>query len=101
MPREFSRITQLVREVRVQRLQDISEQDAIAEGLEALTVFNDGPNKWSVQIGGGSLSAPTARETFALLWNSLHTKLGERWDDNPWIYALTFEVVRENIDRLG
>lgn len=41
---------------------------------------------------------PTAKFAFHLLWNSLHTKPGETWDDNPWIVALTFDVRMGNID---
>jgi hypothetical protein len=36
---------------------------------------------------------------FKALWETLHTKPGERWEDNPWIVAVSFDVHRGNIDR--
>lgn len=108
MPRWASRLTLTVTDVRTQRVQEISEEDAKAEGLYF--------RSWEVESGddmeyceGWSSDrfhafkhsvGETAREGFEDLWNSLHTKDGERWDDNPAIVALTFSVRRENIDRL-
>lgn len=70
-----------VTEVRVQRLQDISEDDAKAEGVEASVDRIDG--HYSV----------TAREQFEALWESIN---GERhgctWTDNPWVWAVSFKV---------
>jgi hypothetical protein len=81
MPRWASRLTLIVTDVRVQRLQDISEADAVAEGID-LPLKADQP--------------PTMR--FQSLWNSLHGP--EAWDANPWVVALTFDVHRGNIDAL-
>lgn len=107
MPRWASRLTLFVDAVRVQRLQDITEADAVAEGVRRLcedSKYDTGPNHFTVETGGlvgGSLNAPTARETYALLWDCLHENPGTRWHDNPWIYALTFRVARGNIDQLA
>lgn len=76
MPRRASRLTLPVTDVRVQRVQDISKVDAVAEGIERL-VGSKGPNHFSRQICGrwsGSFNAPTAQEVYADLWNSLHAK---------------------------
>lgn len=95
MPRWASRLTLVVEEVRVQRIQKISEADALAEGVE----FDPGPCDHARQscedIGcdGG-----TASGAYRVLWDSLHAKPGERWDDNPFVVALTFSVHRCNID---
>lgn len=82
MPRWASRLTLLVNEVRVQRLHEISAEDAAAEGIpfeaDALA-----PYEWSV-----------AR--FADLWNSIHGP--GAWDSNPWVAAISFDVQRGNID---
>ncbi|CDO34548.1 hypothetical protein [Novosphingobium sp. KN65.2] len=81
MPRWASRMFLNVTEVRVQRLQDISEADARAEGL-----------------GDQELDGMEARGWFRDLWDFLHTAEGERWEDNPWIVAVSFDVHHGNID---
>lgn len=91
MPRWASRLTLTVTDVRVQRLQAITDEDARAEGCSGCLGPNpDFPDEWD----------PTPREEFEQLWNSLHNKPGTTWADNPWIYAVTFEVMRVNIDSI-
>lgn len=84
MPREFSRLTLIVTGVRVQRLQEISEADAVAEGCPCQT--------------DDDLSGMEARGWFRDLWDSLNAKRAP-WDSNPWVVALTFEAHRCNIDQ--
>lgn len=86
MPRWASRLTLIVEGVKVEPLQAISEADALAEGM----TFPD-----AMQWG----SDP--RDAYAGLWSLLHTTEGQRWEDNPEVVALTFRVVRENIDRIA
>ncbi|MFN7185449.1 MAG: hypothetical protein ACK5VE_03650 [Alphaproteobacteria bacterium] len=98
MPRWASRLTLTVTDVRVQRVQDISEEDAVAEGIERL-VGSKGPNHFSRQICGkwsGSFNAPTAQDVYADIWNTLHGP--DAWDRNPWVAAYTFTVHNGNID---
>ena len=100
MPRWASRLTLSVTDLRVQRVQDISEEDAVAEGIERL-VGSNGPNHFSRQICGkwsGSFNAPTAREVYADLWDTLHGP--DAWDQNDWVVAYTFTVQRGNIDQV-
>ena len=82
MPRWASRMTLIVTDVRVERVQDISEEDARAEGVA--TIHGERSFVWA----------------FSDLWDSLHTAEPKRWRDNPWVVAVSFDVVRENIDRL-
>lgn len=84
MPRWASRLWLLVTDVRVQRLQAIGELDAIAEGCYVAESWTEG--------------GPSPRQCYADLWGSLHDKPGERWDDDPWVVAVSFEVHRGNID---
>jgi hypothetical protein len=91
MPRWASRLWLLVTDVRVQRLRDINEADARAEG-----VADYGGPRIKRSDGGGFISSPELE--FGNLWNSLHAKPGERWADNPWIVAVSFTVNRGNID---
>lgn len=95
MPRWASRLWLAVTDVRVQRLQDISRSDAIDEGVDELRfhVWRDYSLDASSVAGLGD-----PRESFRTLWNTLHTKPGERWEGNPWIVAVSFDVHRGNID---
>lgn len=85
MPRWASRITLTVTEVRVQRLQEISNDDAKAEGVLGECAFHVGNDA-------------TYRAPFRELWNSLHGH--DAWDANPWVVAVSFTVDRRNIDAI-
>jgi hypothetical protein len=107
MPRWASRLTLIVEGVKAERLNNISEGDAVAEGVQPV---NDprGPAWKSYEtLPNGKphphASVPNASPvtSFRELWNSLHAAEGERWQDNPEIVALTFRVERGNIDRIG
>lgn len=65
---------------RIERLQDISESDCIAEGV-AISGF--------CTIEGASL---WAKDRYMKLWDSINEKPGERWADNPFVWVYTFEV---------
>lgn len=98
MPRHASRLTLTVTDVRVQRLQQISEADAVAEGVSKTDGITDAHNHW-VDMGGGDLiTGWDAREVFAGLWN--HINGGVAWAANPWVAAYTFTVHRGNIDQM-
>jgi hypothetical protein len=103
MPRRASRLTLTVTEVRVQRLQEISEADAIAEGVAEYPC--EGPHRgpgatyWTAERGHpehGARTTPIA--AYQALWDTLHTAPGERWQDDPWIVAVSFSVEQRNID---
>lgn len=105
MPRWASRLALTVTDVRVER--DISEADAIAEGITRIgaeyiargsTAFN-GPNFYQVDMGFGTLNDVTATDVFRRLWEWIN---GEgSWNANPWIVAYTFTVNRGNIDQFA
>lgn len=92
MPRAFSRLTLTVTDVRVQRLNDISEADAKAEGVPPFNLSGhlvSGDNPWGVWTDAHRLN-------FSLTWDSINGP--GSWDVNPWIVALTFDVRKGNID---
>jgi hypothetical protein len=76
MPRWAARIFLRVTDVRAQRIQDISEEDAMAEGVREKTI---------AQIAG--TGDPLG--VFRSLWHETYGP--ESWDANPWVWALTFE----------
>ena len=84
MLRWASRITLRVTDVRVERLQEISEEDARAEGVYPLCggyCAGDADAEWCT----------TAREAFELLWTSIHG--ASSWESNLWVWVVSFEWV--------
>lgn len=91
MPRWASRITLEIIDVRVERLQDISEADAVAEG-----VSRDAEGRWldyENEAMGGYFDHPThgARSSFQSLWHSINGR--ESWIANPWVWVIEFRRI--------
>ena len=89
LPRWASRITLLVKSVRVERLQTISEEGAIAEGICI-------PDCIGLSACGGGCdsceSTATHKDHFRNLWQSLNGKRpGCSWKENPWVWVVEFE----------
>ena len=101
MPRWASRTTLTVTDVRVQRVQDISEADAIAEGCRPF-FDKENPDKMQSPNGGEIEMLPYMgpRVAFQRLWDSINAKRGFGWDENPWVMAVNFEVKKQNIDEV-
>lgn len=94
MPRAVSRTNAILTDVRAQRIQDITEADALAEGADPLfspEEINDPVTGYHLDFGEYS-SHNTARESFASLY-ALVNKDREAWKRNDWVWALTFEKV--------
>ncbi|WLP22594.1 hypothetical protein Q8726_03885 [Raoultella ornithinolytica] len=85
MPRWASRITLEITDVRVERLNSISQEDAQAEGLE-LTGWRP---TYSDPDSGGEVMTPY--DNFAELWSSIYGD--ESWQANPWVWVIEFKVV--------
>lgn len=87
MPRWASRLTLVVAAARVERLKDISHDDAVAEGFYRIEPCAEYPygNAWG-------------RAGFAGLWDRLHG--AGAWDANPYVAALTFAAHPCNIDQI-
>jgi hypothetical protein len=95
MPRWASRITLAITEVRLQRVQEISEKDAKAEGVEALT-WSDGSQNGYKDYMWHVSSYESAKESFSSLWDSLNAERGFPWASNPWVWAVMFRRVEDN-----
>lgn len=98
LPRWASRITLTVTDVRVERLQNISEADAVAEGVERLNQHVAFPiyRNYTALPKSGPGALHSARLSYSTLWNSI--KGPGAWDANPWVAAYTFAVGLHNID---
>lgn len=119
MPRWASRITLIVTDVRVQRLQEISEADALAEGVHVqrladwaaqgiyvgerdkpILMAADDPAVTYMAGVDADCSWNTAREAFSDLWDGINFSRGYGWDANPWVAAYTFRPILGNIDTM-
>ena len=111
MPKEAARIFLKVTRVRVERLQDITEEQALAEGIRGYS--KDGKlykyavtDDWWIKfhekhkksfVGSWWQDMPrTAKEAFSYLWNSTIKKADLNkygWGSNPWVWTIEFERV--------
>jgi len=89
MRRCDSRIILEITAVRVERLQDISEADAIAEGIQG-----DGIMYYDYSPEGTGLPTQTPRSSYCGLWDSINGKRFP-WASNPWVWVLTFQRVKK------
>lgn len=94
MPRWASRLTLEITEVRVERLQSISESDAVAEGV---LCPDCGDNNWR-EVGGEAVQCPhphcgDGQALFRELWDDLNGKRGYGWDANPWVWVIGFRRI--------
>lgn len=94
MPKEYARIFLEITEVKLERLQSMSEEDAIKEGCSA----------GSVEIKGGPWGVEddpefwTAKEAFCDVWNETVKKADLNrfgWDANPWVWVYHFKVIEK------
>ena len=69
MPRKFSTQNLIISNIRIERVQDITPSEVIAEGVPSGKI-----------------------EDFAALWDRLNAKRGYGWDDNPWVITRSFEL---------
>lgn len=89
MPRAASRITLEVTDVRVERVQDISRLDTVAEGLLPEVTMKNG-KAISVKSGETALITSYAIDAYAAVWNSLYAG---SWEANPWVWVFCFKVL--------
>ncbi len=96
MPKEAARIFLKVTDVKVERLQDISEEQAIKEGCIPIECTNCRGFGCSDCIGSGWEEPPLLE--FHYLWNSTIKKKNLRyysWEANPWVFIIEFEVIEK------
>ena len=89
MPRWASRITLEVTDVRVERLQDICEEDARAEGITDGGCLVCGEH----EPCGCTNPTPDARDSFINLWDSINAQRGYSWSSDPWVWVVAFKKI--------
>jgi hypothetical protein len=99
MPRVASRITLQITDIRVERLQQISEEDAKAEGVLHNWIGQDCPLEYQgeyMNYEGDEEDFPcySAHDSYRTLWDKINAKRpGCDWDSNPWVWCYTFRRI--------
>lgn len=100
MPRVCSRLSLRIADVRVQRLQEISEEDAIAEGIPRIPdtelVCHCGSELAGHSWGDGHFFTPMPehRHEFSKAWDTINGKRAP-WASNQWVWAVSFERLKQ------
>jgi hypothetical protein len=97
MPKAACRLWLKVTNVRVERLKDISEEDAIAEGVfdafRGEDIAGNAYKNYLDKKGGWDSVADNAIHSYMTLWEKLNGL--DSWDLNPFVWVYDFEVIRE------
>ncbi len=114
MPRWASRITLEVTGLRVERVQDITEKDAIAEGIQSDDDYRDSSpadfpcprceghavhEAFGADYGITEVDCDmcdTAQKRFGILWDSINAKRGYSWESNPHVWVVEFKRIEKN-----
>ncbi|MDE9483556.1 hypothetical protein [Xenorhabdus bovienii] len=92
MPRWASRITLEVTDIRVERLQDIKEEDALAEGIKTGRFGNKSNWRDGFYAPGDNQPCFSTKEAFKYLWQSIYSE--ENWNNNPWVWVIEFRRIK-------
>jgi len=91
MPREAARLFLRVTNVRVERLHDITENDARNEGVKDPYDYQEPSYYDQPHVRGMEIN----KSAFAGLWDSLNAKRGYGWESNPWVWVYEFEKINK------
>lgn len=99
MPRSACRLVLEIINIRVERLNDISEEDSIAEGVESVVVRDNVPvdggwtqadrQMWKGYKNHARAYRDTAKDSFISLWESIEGS--DSWGLNPWVWVIEFK----------
>ena len=83
MKQEHSRLTLLIKEIKVERLAEISREDCLLEGVESYYTE-----------GAFHTGLIDEIEAFEDIWNATHKEPEEKFEANPWVWKVEMEVVK-------
>lgn len=87
MPKAAARIWLRITDVRIERLHEINDEDAIMEGI----FFHEGLQGYSTDVHGSNFHCSKPINSFCKLWVSINGP--ESWDSNPWVWVVSFKVI--------
>lgn len=79
MPKELARLFLRVKDVRIERLNDMTEEDAVAEGFPGVPAGKDSPLEWFSQLWDKTIK-PIERDVYG-------------WDASPYVWVVEFEEI--------
>jgi len=88
MPRVAARLFLKVTDVRVERLKNITEEEALKEGF--ISTAKSTPK-------GDDYTGLYAYEHFLETWDKIYSKQGNGWNENPWVWVIEFEKIQYEI----
>ncbi len=92
MPKAAARIFLEITDVRVEHLHDISEEDAISEGVERMHHgFKKYTPHFTHKAGVIGVCYSNAKSSFESLWKSINGE--QSWDENPWVWVVEFKTI--------
>ena len=99
MPRKLSRITLEIKDIRVERVQDISEEDAKAEGVIAGFWNQDISHaklscRYVTNPDGTKRSLKEFQNEFSFRWDDINGGRNYEWEKNVWVWAVTFKRIK-------
>ncbi|RBM30534.1 hypothetical protein [Vibrio tarriae] len=94
MPRTASRLTLKVTDVRIEKVQDITEEQCWKEGIEHIDGQFD-IHQLSEMAKTFDGTFEDAKALFACLWDSIY----QNWNQNPYVWVIEFEVIHQNVDK--
>ena len=80
--------SQTVKDIRVERLQDITNEDAKSEGIDIGAIDDE---KYQKNVAYRMLADNLPKARFGDLWDSINKARGYGWDTNPWVWVIEFE----------
>ncbi len=98
MPKKFCRLWLEVKRIRIERLQDISEEDAKAEGIKAFKFSQGSIGYGTERLALGAMNT-NAKNAFRFLWDCINGEPRKNgvdisWDANPWVWIIEFDLVK-------
>ena len=94
MPRSASRILLEITNVGVERVQDITEDDAIKEGIKKIHMAEKTVPVYANYLLEGKLGTTNPIHSFDTLWRKINGN--ESWNTNPWVWVIEFKVLEES-----
>lgn len=90
MPRAACRIILEITDIKIERVQDITNEDAQAEGIRFLKKCKYSQQDWwGIEPDNYDIMMPNPKSSFVLLWNSIY----KNWGDNPWVWIVEFKRI--------